>query len=86
MANFVEIIGLLRGLTDGQVAKVGPFYVTVDITRQCNLHCPGCRYHSPDVHVRPIGDESVRQMPLPLFQQLCDDLKSMGTADYDDQR
>ena len=80
MANFFEIIELLRGLTNGQVAKVGPFYVTVDITRQCNLRCPGCRYHSPDAHSPPIGDESVRHMPLSLFLNLCEELHSMGTA------
>jgi len=80
MAGFLQVTRLLRGLSNGQVAKAGPFYVTVDITRECNLSCPGCRYHSPYARMQPLGDPSVRNMPMPLFQRLCDELHSMGTT------
>ena len=80
MADFFEKIGLFRGLTDGEVARKGPFYVTADITRLCNLHCPGCRYHSTDLPDASSRGLSPRHMPLPLFEKLCDDLHSMGTA------
>lgn len=80
MAGFLEMLDLLRGLTNGKVAAVGPFYVTVDITRQCNLHCPGCRYHSPDTP-KPAGKGATpNHMPLPLFSALCDQLRSVGTT------
>lgn len=80
MASWVEKIKLMKSLTNGQIAHVGPFYVTVDVTRQCNLSCPGCRYHSPKVTPAVVDDQSIPHMPWRLFSNLCDELKLMGTA------
>jgi radical SAM protein with 4Fe4S-binding SPASM domain len=80
MATWFEQLRLLRSLANGKIAHVGPFYVTVDITRQCNLRCPGCRYHSAAIKIPIVGDDSVRHMPWQLFHSLCDELKEIGTA------
>ena len=70
---------LLRGLSKGDIAYTGPFYVTVDITRRCNLQCIGCRFHSPLSKKSPFRDDTVMDIPFDLFKKLCDALKTMGT-------
>lgn len=77
MAGLGQKFGLLRGLTDGETARVGPFYVTVDITRQCNRHCPGCRFHSLENATPVVGDGTVAHMPWTLFSDLCDELRKV---------
>lgn len=67
------------GLLRGDIAFGGPFYVTVDITRRCNLQCIGCRFHSPISKKSPFKDDPVMDIPFDLFKKLCDDLKTMGT-------
>ncbi len=80
MATLNEKARLLRGLLTGETAEVGPFYVLVDVTRSCNLACPGCRYHSPHVKVPSPGDRSKTNISFHLFRELCNQLRAMGTG------
>jgi MoaA/NifB/PqqE/SkfB family radical SAM enzyme len=80
MATFIEKARLLQGYLRGDVAYAGPFWVIAVITRRCNLRCVGCRFHSPLLDDQ--GQEAPREgkdMPLPLFERLCEELEMMGT-------
>src|SRR4030043_468838 len=79
MATLYQKIKLLEGLIKGDIAYSGPFYVTVDITRRCNLQCIGWRFHSPISNKSPFEDDTVLDIPFDLYKKLCDDLKTMGT-------
>lgn len=81
MTTLLEKIKLLRGLLTGERAFTGPFHVTVDLTRRCNLQCFGCRYHSPQVDFPSSGDQAMRDIPFDVIKKLCVDLKAMGTSD-----
>jgi MoaA/NifB/PqqE/SkfB family radical SAM enzyme len=75
-------MALLKGLFTGEYAYAGPFHVTVDLTRTCNLSCLGCRYQCPDVNFPSSAeDHTVRNLSVDLFKTLCADLKQMGTTD-----
>jgi MoaA/NifB/PqqE/SkfB family radical SAM enzyme len=76
MAELLNRFKLLRGLINGEVASNAPFYVNVDVTERCNLHCIGCIYHSP-LAKQPTGKG--RDIPVADFQQLCTELKVLGT-------
>ena len=73
---------LLKGLLAGEFAYTGPFYVTVDLTRRCNLHCLGCRYHSPYVNTAPSENQAILDISPHLIQNLCQDLKLMNTHGF----
>ena len=47
MATMHDKLMLLRGILDGKKTRRGPFYVTVELTRRCNMVCIGCRYPVP---------------------------------------
>jgi len=79
MATWRQKLALLRGLSDGGTACAGPFYVTVDITRRCNLRCAGCGFHSQAIDRPAARQETVADMPWMLFSDLCDGLRDMGT-------
>lgn len=79
MASISQKIRLLKGLIKGDTAYVGPFYVTVDITRRCNLQCIGCRFHSPISKKSSLISDTPLDISFELFKKLCDDLKAMGT-------
>jgi MoaA/NifB/PqqE/SkfB family radical SAM enzyme len=65
---------------NGETARCGPFYATVDVTRRCNLHCPGCRYHSYSIEMRPsLGNYEVLDIDVAFFQRVCSELRAMGT-------
>ncbi|MFC1485632.1 radical SAM protein [Candidatus Latescibacterota bacterium] len=81
MATLSEKVKLFRGLVDGEVARRGPFTVLVDITRRCNLHCIGCRYHSTEVHMPSPTDQSIMDISVDLFTKLCHELVTMGTRE-----
>jgi len=49
MPTINQNLRLLQGLIAGDTAFTGPFFVTLDLTRRCNLKCIGCRYHSSQV-------------------------------------
>jgi len=78
--TFYKKIKEFRGLFTGEFAYIGPSFVDVDVTRRCNLRCPGCRYHSPYLNLPPHpGDQTISDIPFNLFTKLCHDLKIMGT-------
>jgi len=79
MATLREKTALLRGLLASEIAHVGPFYVTVDVTRRCNLRCPGCRYHSSVVNMPSPGDKGILDTSLDMLEDMCDELRTMGT-------
>ncbi len=81
MATFSEKVKLFRGLVDGEVAHRGPFIVLFDITRRCNLHCIGCRYHSSEVHMPSPTDQSTKDISVDLFAKLCHELFTLGTRE-----
>ena len=80
MVGFRQKTRLLAGLIDGEAARGGPVYVSVDVTRRCNLRCVGCRFHSPHASLPSPGDQSVRDMDLGMFGRLCVELERLGTG------
>ncbi len=79
MATLLQKANLLRGLLTGEKAYTGPFYVTIDLTRRCNLKCLGCRYHSSLVNIPAPGDPAILDIPYHLVDTLCEELAAMGT-------
>jgi MoaA/NifB/PqqE/SkfB family radical SAM enzyme len=75
MTTFKQKLGLLRGLLNGEQAYTGPFFVDIDITERCNLHCLGCPYHS----VPGRSNRNASDLSLSIFRELCDELQTMGT-------
>lgn len=80
MPTLTRQVKLLKGLLDGQAAHTGPFYVDVDLTRRCNLHCLGCPTHSSVTRRLPPGDRTVSDAPFDLVQQLGKALERLGTT------
>jgi MoaA/NifB/PqqE/SkfB family radical SAM enzyme len=80
MVGLRQKVNLLRGLRSGDTARGGPIYVSVDVTRRCNLRCVGCRFHSASASLPPAGDRSVRDIDLGLFRGLCSELQPLGTT------
>jgi radical SAM protein with 4Fe4S-binding SPASM domain len=80
MAEFYQKANLLKGLISGDIARTGPFYVAVDLTRRCNLQCPDCQYHSPFLDKQSSNDEHIKDIPVHSFEKLCSELKTMGTT------
>lgn len=78
MATFAHKVRLIQGLLRGDTALTGPLYVSVAVTRRCNLHCVGCIFHSP--HVKsPFFHRDTLDFPVDLFRELCADLRAVGT-------
>jgi MoaA/NifB/PqqE/SkfB family radical SAM enzyme len=75
MARLREKARLLGGLCAGNRAWGGPLLVLVDLTGRCNLACPGCRYHSPQLDPSPVEED----IAPPLFERLCGELAALGT-------
>jgi len=73
-------IKLIRGLLDGEAAYSGPFYVDVDLTRRCNMHCLGCPTHSSVTRMPPPGDQTLLDAPMDLIEKLGGSLGRLGTA------
>jgi hypothetical protein len=71
MATFYQKTALLKGLLTGEVAKTGPFYVDIDLTRRCNLRCLGCPYHSPHINDTSPQNPAVMDISLDFFKRLC---------------
>jgi radical SAM protein with 4Fe4S-binding SPASM domain len=72
-----QAIRFVRGVLTGDTAAAGPFYVTIDVTRRCNLRCLGCRFHSPEM--KPASDSGgMQDVPYELVLRLCDQLRSLG--------
>jgi MoaA/NifB/PqqE/SkfB family radical SAM enzyme len=73
MVAMGEKIKLLKGLITGERAYVGPFYVCVNITNRCNLHCPACRFHYRKSNAKK------ENIPVKLFADICKQLRDMKT-------
>jgi len=80
MATLPKKLKLLGGLLTGEKAMTGPFNVTVDVTRRCNLKCPGCLSHSPDLHNPSLKDNAPLDLSVEMFKALCAELKEMNTS------
>lgn len=81
MPRIDRSIQLLKGLMSGKFAYTGPFYVDVDITRRCNLRCPGCQYHSSKLRNPSSIDRSLSDIPISLVRRLSGELKTLGTQE-----
>ena len=81
MTTFNDKLKLFKGLCKGDIAYNAPFYVTVDLTRRCNLRCLGCRYHSHEAENFFPGDVGVSDIPYPLFESLLEQLKEVDTRE-----
>jgi MoaA/NifB/PqqE/SkfB family radical SAM enzyme len=80
MATFGKKISFLRSLMGKEYAYSGPFHVTVDVTRRCNLNCIGCRYHSKAIeNIQSPGNQEVLDIDPLLFKKLCRELAALGT-------
>jgi MoaA/NifB/PqqE/SkfB family radical SAM enzyme len=78
VATFQQKAKLLQGLLTGEVAYTGPFYVTIDLTRRCNLKCLGCRFHSSYFNTPLPDHRSISDIPPRIMEELCQELKTMG--------
>jgi len=74
-----ERLGLLRGLLSGEFAYAGPFAVTVDVTRSCNLRCAGCGAHSARIESPRARASSGQDLDPELLAGLCRELRQTGT-------
>jgi MoaA/NifB/PqqE/SkfB family radical SAM enzyme len=79
MGTLSQKMKLLKGLMTGQFAYTGPFHITVDVTRRCNLQCVGCRFHSPGANRPSPSDPAVLDIHFDFFEKLCNDLRTIGT-------
>ena len=80
MAALGRKISFLRSLIGKEYAYNGPFHVTVDVTRRCNLNCIGCRYHSQAIeNIQSPGNQKVLDIAPILFRKLCREVAAMGT-------
>jgi MoaA/NifB/PqqE/SkfB family radical SAM enzyme len=81
MAAFIKKMNFLRSLMGKEYAYNGPFHVTIDVTRRCNLNCIGCRYHSRAIeNIQSPGNQKVLDIDPLLFKKLCRDLAALGTT------
>jgi len=78
MARFTHKVRLIQGLVRGDTARTGPLYVSVAVTRRCNLHCVGCIFHSPHVE-SPFLHQGILDFSVDVFRELCADLRALGT-------
>lgn len=70
---------MLTGLLTREIAKTGPDYVDIDVTRRCNLKCLGCCFHSPYVEDARQRYQKVTDISLDLVRKVIPELKSLGT-------
>jgi len=79
MAGLLDKYRLLKGLCGDGQAHTGPFYVTVDLTRRCNLSCLGCRFHSPQFGKPSPGDQDIVDFPVDWAEAFFADVSRLGT-------
>jgi len=79
MATFLQKVELLRGLLTGNAAKTDPIFITLDVTRRCNLQCIGCPYHSEYAKVLPPRNPGMMDMTVDFVNRLCHELKTTRT-------
>jgi len=74
-------LSLLRGIVDGEKAYTGPFFVTLDVTRKCNIHCVGCFFHCLQGRKSKPTNSSQHDLPIEIVKKLSQELKVMGTRE-----
>lgn len=80
LSGFTRKISFLRSLIGREIAYHGPFHVTIDVTRRCNLNCIGCRYHSQAIETtQSPGNQEILDLDPIVFQRFCRDLAKLGT-------
>lgn len=79
MASLLQKYRLFQGLCSGERAYTGPFYVILDLTRQCNLSCLGCRFHSKESKGSALGDQGIINFPFDWAKNLFSELRSLNT-------
>lgn len=72
---------LLWGMLSGTVARTGPFYVDIDLTRQCNLTCLGCTYQRKELRITQPQDRSIVNFPIDVLKKFCLELKEANTSE-----
>lgn len=76
-----EKADLLKGLINGEVAFTSPFFVSVDLTRRCNLSCLHCRYHSCLSEFPSPVNSSMSDMDPDILKKLMRELEKIGTRE-----
>jgi MoaA/NifB/PqqE/SkfB family radical SAM enzyme len=79
MTPLHQKVNLFRGLLTGHKAYSKPFYLTIDATHRCNLHCAYCRWHSQLLPATFLNKNLESDLSPELFRQLCADLSGTGT-------
>lgn len=79
MASFLQKYRLFQGLCNGERAYTGPFYVTLDLTRRCNLSCLGCRFHSKESKESALKDQDIMDFPFDWAERLFSEFRSLNT-------
>jgi len=80
LTTYQEKLNLFKSLFTGNPIHSRPFTAEIDLTRQCNLTCFGCKFHSRLLSTS-LKHNSLqeRNISLSLFKKACNELKSMGT-------
>ena len=81
MATLKSRLALLAGLLNGERAYTGPAWLVLDVTRRCNTVCLGCYFHGDPTRGPSPGDQTVKDVPLDLVEQLTGELGRLGTAE-----
>ena len=76
-----EKTGLLRGLITGEAAYTSPFFVSIDVTRRCNLSCLHCRYHSCLSEFPSPVASAISDMDPDILKKLLRELQRIGTRE-----
>ncbi len=79
MATFLQKVDLLYGLLTGKATKTAPIFITLDVTRRCNLQCIGCPYHSETAKRLPPRNPDMMDMTTDFVNRLCNELKTTRT-------
>ena len=66
---------LLRGLLTGEFSYTPPFFVSLDLTRRCNLNCLYCRFHSPVSNFPSPLETSLVDMPQDMLMKFIGDFQ-----------
>lgn len=76
--EYLEMIGLF----DGEYAYVGPSFIQIDITNNCNNNCIGCWCNSPLLGERRLPPEIKSQsLPFKVIRSFLDDVAQMGAKE-----
>lgn len=69
---------LFFGLLLGDRNYAGPAHVNLDVTRRCNLRCPGCPFHHSVYPGSIPGDAAVQDISMELVEKLAAEIPRLG--------